>query len=556
MRFVLLIILLFASPAFAATPLEECTSCHGEFKKTASHTGVSCTDCHTGIKEFPHKENQPKPTCSKCHDEANTYFKKSVHSAKGLTCTDCHNVHSTKKSVGCASCHAKTTHETLPSREKHLAALNCSACHGIPEKSGITATVTLPLPKGQFLQKSDIDPDGNGFLDHPEWHALEDLLERDYPGASIERQYWSYGNIHGITSKAAGCSECHEKRTRFSTATAKIVGKSSFSIQLDPKTFIPEIPSLSNFQKTVHGKNGVTCIDCHTSREKVSDKVCLRCHEDIYKTYENSLHGKHNNAACTDCHNPHLIKSYKEYNAKERMSVCSRCHKDYMAKHKWLPNTALHFNYLECTACHSPGSEKSMVFHFTKKREDKKTALTYKDFEQAFGRDIKLKSVIDKYTGDILKGNDIGNLLADIKKKLDKDVAIESEIIVTKVHHDYSVTRLEEKNCVTCHSPKACFYNSMYLNLPGKEEHIYVPVKGTILSTYPLGMALDIYVLGEQKITGNDINTLVHTAPKDWAGYVKGLGFKLIDAAGISLVILVILGCLLHSILRLLVIKR
>jgi hypothetical protein len=554
MRFVLLIILFLASPALAAAPLEECTSCHGEFKKTASHTGVSCTDCHIGIKEFPHKENQPTPTCSKCHDEANTHFKNSVHSAKGLKCVDCHKVHSAKKAVGCASCHSKATHETLPSRAKHLNSLNCSACHGISEKSGITATATLP--KGQFLQKSDIDQDKNGFLDPSEWHVLEDLLERNFPGARIDRQYWSYGDIHRITSKAVDCSECHEKRTRFSTATAKIIGESSFSLQLDPKIFVPEFPSLNDFRKTVHGKNGVTCTDCHISQKKVSDKVCLRCHEDVYNTYENSLHGKHNSAACTDCHNPHLIKSYKEYNAKERMSVCSRCHKDYMAKHKWLPNTALHFNYLECTACHSPGSEKSMVFHFTTKSGNKKTALTYKDFEQAFGYDIKLKSVINKYTENILKGNDIGSLLADLNKKLKNDVTIESEIIVTKVHHDYSVTRLKEKNCVTCHSPGACFYNSMYLNLPGKEEHIYVPVKGTMLSAYPLGMALDIYVLGEQKITGDDINTLVHKAPKDWAGYLKGLGFKLIDAAGISLVILVILSCLLHSILRLLVIKR
>ena len=556
MRFVLLIILFLAAPASANVPLEDCTSCHGEFKKTASHTGVSCTDCHAGIKSFPHKENQPKPTCGKCHDEANTHFQNSVHSAKGLQCVDCHNVHRGKKAIGCVSCHSNATHAALPSREKHLAALNCSGCHGVSEKSGITATVTLPLPKGQFLQKSDIDQDGNGFLDQPEWHALEDLLERDYPGTSIDRQYWSYGNIHGITSKAAGCSECHEKRTRFSTATAKITAKSSFSIQLDPKIFIPEFPSLGAFQKTVHGKNGVTCTDCHISQKKVSDKVCLRCHEDVYNTYENSLHGKKNSAACTDCHNPHLIKSYKEYNAKERMSVCSRCHKDYMDKHKWLPNTALHFNYLECTTCHSPGSEKSMVFHFTKKSADKKTALTYKDFEQAFGHDITLKSVLDKYTENILRGNDIGSLLADLNKKLNNGVAMESEIIVTKVHHDYSVTRLKEKDCITCHSPQACFYNSMYLNLPGKEGHIYVPIKGTILSAYPLGMALDIYVLGEQKITGDDINTFIHKAPKDWAGYLQGLGFKLIDAAGIPLVILVIFSCLVHFILRLLVKKR
>ena len=554
MRFVLLIILFFASPALAAIPSEECTSCHGEFKKTASHTGIACTDCHTGIKEFPHKENQPKPTCGKCHHEANTSFKNSVHNSKGLQCTDCHNVHKGKKAADCASCHADATHEKLPSRDKHLAALSCTACHGLLEKSGIT--VTINLPQGQSLQKNDIDQDKSGFLDPTEWHLVEDLVERNFPGAYIDRHYWSYGNIHGITSKPADCSECHEKRTRFSTATAKVTGESRFSIPLDPKIFVPEFPSLSAFKKTVHGKNGVTCTDCHISRQKVSDQVCARCHEDVYNTYKNSLHGQHNNATCTDCHNPHLIKSYKEYDAKERIAVCSRCHKDYLAKHTWLPNTALHFNYLECTTCHSPGSEKSMVFHFTKKSGDKKKALNYQDFEQAFGHDLKVKEVVNKYTENILKGKDIGMLLADLNKRLQNDVTIDSEILVTKVHHDYSVTRLQEKNCVTCHSPQACFYNSMYLKLPGKDEHVYVPVKGTILSAYPLGMALDIYVLGEQKITRDDIHTLAHKAPNDWTGYIQGLGFKLIDVAGIVLVILVILGCLIHATLRFLVRKR
>jgi hypothetical protein len=554
MRFVLLLILFFASQSWAAVPSNECMSCHGEFKKTASHPGNSCTDCHTGIKEFPHKENQRKPTCSKCHNDENLHFKNSVHRVKGLQCTDCHNVHSGSISVDCISCHADATHEKLPSRAKHLAALSCFACHGVPEKSGITATLTLP--KGQSLKKSDIDQDKNGIVDQTEWHVLEDLLERDFPGATINKQYWTQGNIHSITPKAADCSECHEKRTRFSTATAKITDETSSSFSLDPKIFVPEFPSLSAFEKTVHGKKGVTCTDCHISQQKVSDQVCARCHEDVYTTYKNSLHGKHNNAACTDCHNPHLIKPYKEYDAKERMAVCSRCHKDYIEKHKWLPNTALHFNSLECTTCHSPGSEKSMVFHFTKKSGNKKTALTYNDFEQAFGNDIKAQSVINKYTESILKGKDIGALLGDLNKGLQNDVAIGSEIIVTKVHHDYSVTRLEEKECITCHSPKACFYNSMYLNLPGKEEHVYVPVKGTILSTYPLGMALDVYVLGEQKITRDDLRTLVHKAPKDWTGYIQGLGFKLIDAFGIILVILVILGCMVHATLRFLVRKR
>lgn len=554
MHFALLIVLLLASPLWAFPTHEQCTDCHGSFKKTASHEGVSCTDCHTEITGFPHTEKHTQPTCQKCHSKASASYANSVHQTHKMACIDCHHVHSGERTVACTSCHAKASHENLPSRAKHLASLNCIACHGIPEKSGVTATVRLP--EGAILQKKDIDHDGNGFIDKTEWHDLEYQLEHKFQGANINRQYWSYGNVHSIMPKPAECSECHDKRTRFATATAKINGESGYSIQIDPGIFIPEFPSIQDFAKTVHGKNGVTCTDCHTSQEKISDHVCSRCHQSVYNTYKNSLHGKNNSAACTDCHNPHLIKSYKEYNAKERIAVCSSCHKDYIAKHKWLPNTALHFKYLECTTCHSPGSEKSMVFFFEKKDGEKKVPLTYKDFETAFGHDIKVRSVIDNYSEDILKGNDIGNLLKDLNKKMNNRVTVDAEIIVTKVHHDYSVTRLQERNCVVCHSPQACFYNSMYLNLPGKEEHVYTPVKGTLLSTYPLALALDIYVLGEEKITMDDINELLHKAPGDWTSYIKGLGFKLIDLAGIALLIMALLGCMVHAVLRILVIKK
>jgi len=81
-------------------------------------------------------------------------------------------------------------------------------------------------------------------------------------------------------------------------------------------------------------------------------------------------------------------------------------------------------------------------------------------------------------------------------------------------------------------------------------------VKGTLLSTYPLSMAMDIYLLGEQKITGDDISALIHKAPENLRSYITGLGFKLIDLVGIGLLILAFLGCMVHALLRILVVKR
>ena len=550
---VIIFFLILGSPVGAAVPSDDCFNCHEEFKKRTSHESIACTDCHIGIKEIPHEEKLAPPACNACHHKTVERYSAGIHKSKGLACNQCHAIHGEKKGKGadCASCHPNVAHKALPSKGKHLATLNCVACHGKLDKSGITATVTLP--KGATLERKAVDRDGNGFADPTEWHAFEALLDQKFKGYKLEKQYWAYGDNHEIMPKAADCGECHEKRTRFASAVGRITDVTSYSVQITPSVFIPEFPSLREFPKTVHGQKGVRCTDCHISKDKITDKICVRCHEQVYHTYEKSIHAKKGATSCTDCHNPHLIKTYKEFNAKERIAICSRCHKDYITRHEWLPNTTLHFDYLECTTCHSPGSEKSMVFFFANKKNNKKNALQYEALERVFGKNVHLKSVINTYAENMVKGEEIGRFVVDLKKKMGEEIFVDAEIIVTKVHHDYSVTRLKERNCVTCHSPQAHFYNSMYLILPEKDRHIYVPVKGTLLSVYPIGMALDIYLLGEEKITKDDIYALLGKAPEGSAAYAKSLGFKLIDLVGVILVILVILSVLAHALLRILV---
>ena len=552
MLILLFLFSLFVSPLQAAVDSEECFNCHEAYKKKPIHGDLpSCTSCHSDIKSIPHDEKLARPACANCHKRTANRYARSVHQTKGLACKNCHEVHAAKEKQDCGSCHRNVAHKTLPSREKHLATLNCVACHGVLDRSRVEVTITLP--KGATLERKVIDRDGNGFVDPAEWHALEGLLDQRFKGSKLERQYWADSNAHEIGSKPAACGECHEKRSRFATAVLRIVDTMAYSLQLSPSVFIPEFPPLTLFGKTVHGQKGVRCVDCHISQKKIEDTVCLKCHKEVYHTYRGSIHAKKGATSCTDCHNPHRIKSYKELGAKERIAVCSRCHKDYIAKHEWLPNTTLHFDYLECTTCHSPGSEKSMVFFFSKKTGKKEGALNYEDVEKHFGSNINLKTLIDQYAEKMVKSDEIGPLLVDLKKSMGENVFIDAEIIVTKVHHDYSVTRLKEKECVTCHSAQAHFYNSMYLNLPGKEKHIYVPVKGTVLSAYPIGMAIDFYLLGEEKISKKDLSALLGKgAPGQAAGW-RSLGFKLIDLGGVLLLILVLLGLSAHVLLRILV---
>src|ERR1035437_10261152 len=89
------------------------------------------------------------------------------------------------------------------------------------------------------------------------------------------------------------------------------------------------VPDALNLQ---HGRGAIWCLDCHhpTQRNKLSDnfgnpisfnepqKLCGKCHGDIYRDWRDGIHGKRigewaSNGkkrwfVCTECHNPHDVQ--------------------------------------------------------------------------------------------------------------------------------------------------------------------------------------------------------------------------------------------------------
>ena len=92
----LALLVTFAVSAAAAAGDQECLACHGEAgmksaagksisidpaKHAASaHAVLSCKDCHTAIKEFPHPAKIAKVQCATCHADEAKAFPASAHS--------------------------------------------------------------------------------------------------------------------------------------------------------------------------------------------------------------------------------------------------------------------------------------------------------------------------------------------------------------------------------------------------------------------------------------------------------------------------------------------
>jgi predicted CXXCH cytochrome family protein len=570
----ILSVFLLAASAFGASKVEDCLGCHEGYKGFL-HGPVSCNDCHSDISELPHKEKLKRPVCQDCHKGAQAAYSNSVHQRKGLDCKQCHAVHQiTKEKKYCASCHANVTHKSLPAREKHLAELQCAACHSVVSESRVEIDVTLP--PGTKVKKENFDRNGDGRIDVKEWTFVETYLERNFKGHyRVNKRFFVQADAHAVVSKSVSCQRCHADRNVFGKARLKQIGPVSYDLPLDVTPFVPEIPSIARYRETVHGKKGVICGDCHISREKITDGICMTCHKELFQLYKYSPHGTKSAANCTDCHNPHNIKGYRELNAQERVAVCARCHKDYIRKHLWLPNTALHFHYLECTICHSPDSQESMLFSFGIKTRGVESKLTYEQIRPMLPEE-NVERAIDINGDNVVSSQEFSDFFLRLRQKLGRQVYIDSAILVTKVYHNFTMTRRHEKECKACHSKDAPFYESMFLVVPSKdasvyipindntlllygstffpvparETHVYIPVKDTILSSLPLSVAVDMTLLGEQKVRLQDVRRLFSAGPHERYAFAKELGLKWIDLAGVLLVILVLCFVAVHALLR------
>ncbi|MCX7966537.1 MAG: cytochrome c3 family protein [Syntrophorhabdaceae bacterium] len=549
----LILIAFYPFLSHASISNRDCLGCHEKYEGF-NHGNINCVRCHSDITSIPHDDKLKRPLCKSCHETSEKNHKRGVHGKKKIVCNDCHNVHFLNRDKKtCMDCHTNITHKGLLAKERHFKVFNCLACHGVAEKGNIN--VHIDTKNRDIIKIREIDRDGNKFLDHIEWDSMLHILKKEFGHAIEIKKYYDVkrSDPHLVSLKPATCTLCHSEKGIFDQAKITIKGKTSQIIIGDFRIFIHELPSIEDYKRTVHGKKGIKCSECHISDRYIDDKVCLSCHGKIYDVYKDSSHARDGAAKCTDCHNPHKIKSFKELSASERVMICARCHKDYLDNHRWLPHTVLHFKYLECSSCHSPNSKKSIVFNFALKDPEGLRPFTYRDFTSFLGEGVNIKKIIDLDNDGEISCNELTTFFNDIRKKHKKDVSINTSIVVTEVFHHYSEKNLKTKICTECHSLNAPFYDSMVIVIPERDQIHYIPAKGTILSAFPTSVFVDMCLIGESKIKHKDIMTFLMSDWKDKPRILNEFGYKLIDFVGLTIVFFIISAIGVHVILRILV---
>jgi cytochrome b subunit of formate dehydrogenase len=333
--------LLVVAPGRAAATDADCLACHGERdarsdagvsvfvdaeKRTKSaHAGLSCSDCHSGIEEYPHPSPPPpRAACAACHEDVSEALEQSVHA---------------RRNGG----------EEAP---------DCRACHGSVHEFPPHANVLSPVAKTNL-------PKTCGTC-----HASSEFLARHQLG--LARPIEAYAlSVHGRAlaggnAQAASCSDCHGTHDirKAREASSRI---NRWNVPATCGQCHAQVKEA--FEASVHGQavarglgGAPVCTDCHgehailapseagslVNPARVSSVTCARCHaderlverhnlpRDKVPAFQDSFHGLAGRAGsqtvanCASCHGVHNILPSKDPRSSVHTAnlakTCGACH--------------------------------------------------------------------------------------------------------------------------------------------------------------------------------------------------------------------------------------
>lgn len=176
------------------------------------------------------------------------------------------------------------------------------------------------------------------------------------------------------------CEDCHSDLDAKTHGKVKsdIPSKRDFTVaqgnacrDCHKKKYVQYDDSVHALMVKEGSKKAPLCSDCHNPHtvrsfketQPIEATPCVKCHEPIFKAYSGDVHGLERVAKgksaplCADCHQAHDVKAASMGDGVK--DACVSCHKDVVKQHEdWLPNTGRHFAAISCPACHAPNAQR------------------------------------------------------------------------------------------------------------------------------------------------------------------------------------------------------
>jgi DmsE family decaheme c-type cytochrome len=123
----------------------------------------------------------------------------------------------------------------------------------------------------------------------------------------------------------------------------------------------------------MHGKNGVTCENCHGAGKahvdgggdttkifnpakattKEVDAKCLGCHQGQHANFQRTGHGEAN-VSCLGCHSIHASQDPEQMLKVEQPQLCFQCHTDVKPQFSMPFHHRVEEGIMKCSDCHDP----------------------------------------------------------------------------------------------------------------------------------------------------------------------------------------------------------
>lgn len=452
-----------------------------DFKDTV-HGSLSCDSCHTKISLETH------PGTANVFESRNAF---SLDAAKA--CKMCHSDEQLK---------AKPHHAAMANKSN---APPCTECHGTHAIK--RASVWKPsLAGNQYCltchSKNFSKTEQNG-------EKLSLHVDPSQLSSSVHNKH--------------ACNDCHAEYTRTSHPVKSFGSNREHSIKVSEACRKCHADKQKAVNESIHFKlmsegfrNAPVCTDCHgfhtvgpkATYETISGVPCKKCHDNIFKVYEKSVHGmaktngEHKAPICSSCHFAHDVTGT---NLTDRIkNACIGCHKGVEAVHeKWLPNSGLHLSTVACAACHSPNSGRGISLRLYDENTGK--PFTEEQIIKLLG--IRYQGLSEKMNahGEGIDSEDLWSIVRQLNEKgATAKVTFLGKMEVRNgvESHMLSVKKNAVKECESCHTSDSNFFKTVTVAIVKadgrlKEYKVQPEVLGSVMSMASLKQ---FYVLGSTRL--------------------------------------------------------
>lgn len=517
-------------------------------KADVIESGSACMSCHSSRGFSKTLGNGEKMSVHVNADD----FKGSVHAS--LRCTDCHakvslNAHPGRSSydsraafilaasAACRNCHtdaqlkAKPIHATLTNKTNGPP---CVDCHGSHSVTRVAASQNTNNSHNQYCLTC---------------HSQK-LSKTMHNGEKLSLTIDPSPLKASVHSKHA-CSDCHVDYTRASHPVKEFEDRRSHSIAISGACKKCHADKQTAMKESIHfrlmtdgNQKAPVCTDCHgfhsvgakATYDTLSGVPCKRCHDDVFKRYEKSVHGLakakgHGGAPlCSSCHFAHQVSATSMH---ERIrTACLGCHKEVEAKHeKWLPNAGLHLSAVACAACHAPDTGRGIQLRLY----DQTTGKPFTEDQVAKLLGSEYDSILQRINAHGGSGIESDELF-DIVRKLNEKGTNAKVTFFGRVGlddgaeaHQLSFKKNAVRECEQCHTSDADFFKSVtvaVVKADGKLKSFKAnpEVLGSVFSMMSLK---EFYVLGSTRLKA-----------LDWIGILMVFGGMCVPIAHITLRVL------------------